>query len=489
MTRASDFVFGTVGAPRSTPLRPGGSVGAVRRLTELGLGAYELAWVQSVRVTPATCEAIRQEAAAHGLGLSIHAPYYINLNADRAEWPKARRRLMDAARYGHLAGATDIVFHPGSYFGAPPGPVLEVAIPRLEACLQELRRENNPVRLRPETMGKSAMLGSLEDSLEMARRIDGVEPCLDFAHLHARPGDGSVNSYAEWADALRRYREAARTGGTPSPARTSFRDRIRPEGRAETPAPAGVGFRSDAAPAGPGRRRLRRTDPVRKPHPGRRRPAHEGDLGTPLLRMSWAARQKALEQLHRRMRRCRRCLELGCHIVPPAVFTGRIGARVMVVGQAPGVREVEAGRPFHAQSGRRLFEWLSRAGFQEDSFRETQYMTSITKCFPGKAASGSGDRKPTADEVEACRPYLVRQLELVDPALVLAVGRMAIDFFFEDRPALETVIGSLRQVQGRVVVPLPHPSGASRWHQAPENRRRIDRAIRQIARQRRLLGV
>lgn len=181
---------------------------AVQRLAELGLGAYELAWVQSVRVTPATCEAIRREAEAQRVGLSVHAPYYINLNADRSEWPKARKRLMDAARFGYLAGATDIVFHPGSYFGDPPGPVLEVAIPRLEACLLELRREKNPVRLRPETMGKAAMLGSLEDVLEMARRIDGVEPCLDFAHLHARPGDGSVNSYAEWSDVVGRYRRA-----------------------------------------------------------------------------------------------------------------------------------------------------------------------------------------------------------------------------------------------------------------------------------------
>lgn len=205
--------------------------------------------------------------------------------------------------------------------------------------------------------------------------------------------------------------------------------------------------------------------------------------------MSRAARQKALDQLHRQMRRCRRCLELGCTIVPPAVFTGRIGARVMVVGQAPGVREVDAGRPFHAQSGRRLFEWLGQAGFPEAEFRESQYMTSITKCFPGKAASGSGDRKPTAAEIEACRPYLVRQLELVDPALVLAVGRMAIDFFFEDRPALEEVIGRVRRVAGRVVVPLPHPSGASRWHQSPENRLRIQRAIRRIAGERRRLGI
>jgi deoxyribonuclease-4 len=115
---------------------------------------------------------------------------------------------MDAAHYGHLAGATDIIFHPGSYFGLPPEQVLPGAIERLEACVLELRQAGNPAILRPETMGKSAMLGSFEDTLEMSRAIPGVSPCLDFAHLHARPGDGSMNSYDEWRRLLEVYGNA-----------------------------------------------------------------------------------------------------------------------------------------------------------------------------------------------------------------------------------------------------------------------------------------
>lgn len=199
----STFVFGTVGAPLSTEKKPGGTVGGIQRIAALGLGALELAWVQSVRVTEAKCAEIKAAGAAQGVALSVHAPYFINLNATAEEWPKSRKRLMDAAHYGHLAGATDIIFHPGSYFGQPPAQVLEVAIPRLRACVQELRDAGNPVNLRPETMGKSAMLGSLEDTLAMAAAIDGVLPCLDFAHLHARPGDGSANSYAEWTAMLK----------------------------------------------------------------------------------------------------------------------------------------------------------------------------------------------------------------------------------------------------------------------------------------------
>ncbi len=194
----SSFTFGTVGAPISTPKKPGGSVGSILRSAELDLLAFELGWVRSVNVTEATCAAINAQAAASNVALSVHATYFFNLNATADEWPKSRKRLMDACHYGNLAGATDIIFHPGSYFQLPPAEVLNVAIPRLRDLVRELRDAGNPVTLRPETMGKSAMLGSFEDTLEMSAEVEGVLPCIDFAHLHARPGDGSVNSYAEW---------------------------------------------------------------------------------------------------------------------------------------------------------------------------------------------------------------------------------------------------------------------------------------------------
>jgi deoxyribonuclease-4 len=200
------FRFGTVGSPLSTPRKPGGAQGAVLRLAELGLDAFEIGWVQSVRVKEETCLAIRQAASAAGVALSVHAPYYINLNATAEEWPKSRKRLMDAAYYGNLAGATDIIFHPGTYFGEQPAKVLEVAIPRLRGCVDELRAAGNPVTLRPETMGKSAQLGTLEDNLAMAAAIEGVLPCIDFSHLHARTGDGSLNSYEEWMRVLKGYK-------------------------------------------------------------------------------------------------------------------------------------------------------------------------------------------------------------------------------------------------------------------------------------------
>ncbi len=207
MTRPQ-FVFGTVGSPRSTPKKPGGSIGTLMHLSDQGLYAFEIGWVRSVRVSEKTCAEIKETSHDLGVGVSVHAPYYINLNADDEEWPKSRKRLMDAAYYGHLAGATDIIFHPGSYFGRSPNEVLKVAIPRLQDCITELQKGENTVRLRPETMGKGAMLGSLEDTLILSQEIDGVEPCLDFAHLHARPGDGSINSYDEWCQILESYKKA-----------------------------------------------------------------------------------------------------------------------------------------------------------------------------------------------------------------------------------------------------------------------------------------
>jgi deoxyribonuclease-4 len=205
---ALSFQFGTVGSPLATPKKPGGSVGAIEYSRSIGLDTMELGWVQSVRVTEATCAAIKQKAEEQDVSLSVHAPYFINLNGSEEEWPKSCKRLMDAAIYGNLAGATDIIFHPGSYFGNDPKEVLKIAIPRLQKCVDDLRKASNPVRLRPETMGKSAMLGSFEDTLEMSKAMEAVEPCIDFAHLHARPGDGTVNTYKEWCALLKTYQKA-----------------------------------------------------------------------------------------------------------------------------------------------------------------------------------------------------------------------------------------------------------------------------------------
>jgi len=183
----------------------------------------------------------------------------------------------------------------------------------------------------------------------------------------------------------------------------------------------------------------------------------------------------SLTKLHKEMRRCRRCLEAGYPITPGAIFSGGPSARVMVVGQAPGVREKETGLPFSGPAGKRLFQWLKQAGGQEDEFRAAQYITAITKCYPGKG-NGRGDRVPTAAERRLCAPFLVRELDIVRPQLIIPVGRVAINHFL-GRGKLADLIGNVFERDGRLVLPLPHPSGANLWLNRPKSQALIHAAL------------
>ena len=189
---------------------------------------------------------------------------------------------------------------------------------------------------------------------------------------------------------------------------------------------------------------------------------------------------ESLSRLHAQMGSCRQCLDAGYQVTPPAVFSGCQSARLMIIGQAPGITEVQAKRPFNAGSGQRLFKWLAEAGIEEAWFRATQYMTAVTKCYPGRANGGSGDRVPSRVEQSLCRPFLEREIALVNPQLIIPVGRLAINLFYPAGKKLTEIIGSERQVNGRWIVPLPHSSGASRWHQTEANRALIHQAIQRI---------
>ena len=177
------------------------------------------------------------------------------------------------------------------------------------------------------------------------------------------------------------------------------------------------------------------------------------------------------------MRACTRCLEAGYQIAPGAVFSGPAPAPLMLVGQAPGVTEAETKRPFNATSGTRLFQWLAEAGLEEGEFRASYYMTAVTKCYPGKHPKGKGDRKPSRAEQALCRPFLERELALVRPRVLLAVGGLAIETLLGQKLRLDQAVGRVFEVEGRHVLPLPHPSGASLWPNRPENQARIQQAL------------
>jgi deoxyribonuclease-4 len=190
---------GTVGAPQGTP--KSGTVSAIEYSRLLGFDHLEIAWVQSVRVTDESCAEIKDAGRKHRISLSIHAPYYINLNSQTDDlMRKSDERLLAAARKGYLAGATDIVFHPGSYHSQPIEHVYERARQKLLEITEILRSEGVGVILRPETMGKGAMFGTLEETIQLACDIPGVLPAIDFAHCHAR--NGLLNSYDEFCEML-----------------------------------------------------------------------------------------------------------------------------------------------------------------------------------------------------------------------------------------------------------------------------------------------
>ena len=191
------------------------------------------------------------------------------------------------------------------------------------------------------------------------------------------------------------------------------------------------------------------------------------------------AASRKLAALHREIGACRKCVQAGHDVesAPHLVVSGPVGARLMVIGQAPPSERSSHGRPFSGPAGQRLFKWLAKAGWDEQDFRARCYITAIIKCYPGKAVKG--DRRPTAAERKLCRPFLDRELALVRPAVIVLVGGLAIDTFLGDN-RLEDIVGRVA-VRGDVrYVPLPHPSGASLWLNAPQNQTRVSQALKAL---------
>jgi uracil-DNA glycosylase len=150
--------------------------------------------------------------------------------------------------------------------------------------------------------------------------------------------------------------------------------------------------------------------------------------------------------------------------------------RIVLIGQAPGPVTDRKGYHFAGPAGTLLSAWLDRAGFPEHV-----YLTSLTRCFPGKSPSGNGDRPPSAPEIALCRPFLEREIQLIQPKVILLVGKMAIDAFLGKKPLTATV-GQVFERDGRLYLPLPHASGVSRWLNSAENRALLDRALTELSR-------
>ncbi|MEO8564045.1 MAG: uracil-DNA glycosylase family protein [bacterium] len=178
-----------------------------------------------------------------------------------------------------------------------------------------------------------------------------------------------------------------------------------------------------------------------------------------------------------RLAACRRCA-LAPAILP--IVSDARAPRAMLVGQAPGQTETGGGKPFAGRAGRTLFKWLERAGLDEPTAREWLYISAITRCYPGPHPAGRGDRVPNPAERERCADWLDEEIRIIRPTLIIPVGRLAIDRFLGPR-SLTDLVGSEHDFtyegMKAVLVPLPHPSGASSWIHQEGNRALLERAL------------
>ena len=182
---------------------------------------------------------------------------------------------------------------------------------------------------------------------------------------------------------------------------------------------------------------------------------------------------RSLLSLQRDNRVCRACTEAGYPLESLPVFEGRPGQRVYMLGQAPGALEGAERRPWRGRAGRTLRRWLE---LDEESFYATFYCASITRCYPGKPAGARGDRTPTPREQALCAFWRDWELRLLRPSLIVTVGGLATRRMLGPISLLECV-GARYERDGRLVVPLPHPSGASGWLNVRANRERLVKAL------------
>jgi deoxyribonuclease-4 len=196
--------FGTAGAPQNPPGLS--TADGIKRIAELGLDCLEIEFVQGVRMSQETARQVSAIASNRDIRLSVHAPYYINLNAREPEKVIASQsRLIQAARAASICGAVDVVFHAAFYMGDPPETAYEQVKKHLAEVMGQLAEEKIAVKIRPEIMGKTSQFGTLEEVLSLSSEIEGLAPCVDFAHWHARTGKN--NSYLEFSGVLSKIKK------------------------------------------------------------------------------------------------------------------------------------------------------------------------------------------------------------------------------------------------------------------------------------------
>lgn len=198
---AHKLLFGTAGVPQSTS--GSSTLAGIKQTFQLGLDCLEIEFVQGNKMGSDTAQKIKEEAQKLNVRLSVHAPYYINLNSlEEGKKLVSQERLLTSARLANLCGAESVVFHAGYYGKTSPEKTFETIEKGIKEIVSIIKSERNPVTIRPETMGKKSQFGSLEEILFLCREIDGILPCIDFSHIHTRKG--KANSYLEFHRILKK---------------------------------------------------------------------------------------------------------------------------------------------------------------------------------------------------------------------------------------------------------------------------------------------
>ena len=198
------LLFGTAGIPLST--WPQTTIDGIKRIAELGLGCMEIEFAQGVYLSEADANLVAEAAQSTGVKLSAHAPYYLNFNAHEPRKIRASQGILrKAARIASICGAQSLVFHTGFYLGDPPQVAYQAVKKYLTEVLSRLKEENINMWLRPEVSGKGSQFGTIDEILELCTELEGIAPCIDFAHWHAR--SGGFNSYPEFTSILRQIND------------------------------------------------------------------------------------------------------------------------------------------------------------------------------------------------------------------------------------------------------------------------------------------
>jgi deoxyribonuclease-4 len=198
------LLFGTGGSPHSSSTKT--TIDGIKRIAELGLGCMELEFVYGVKMGEAGARLVAETAKSEGVKLSAHGPYYINLNArEPAKVAASQQRILQTARIAAVCGARSITFHAAFHLGSPPEKTYQTVRENLAQVIDQLKKEDNPVVIRPEVMGKPSEFGTLDEVLKLCTELKGTGICMDFAHWHAYKGE--VNSYAEFAAVLEQIKE------------------------------------------------------------------------------------------------------------------------------------------------------------------------------------------------------------------------------------------------------------------------------------------